>query len=111
MLNFGTPSALKACTTLEFWSPTNTVPPPGVVATACGKRKTPPPWAGSPTTDPVSAGAACAGATAPPPAATTAAVTAADSRARAGRRITDHNVTARPEVAPRAMAPGALVRP
>ena len=57
-VNCGVPDASKACTVPEYWSPTNTVEPPGDTATACGKRKTPPPFGGSPRTDGASVGPA-----------------------------------------------------
>ena len=40
------PARPNRCTTLEYWSPTKIAEPPGVYATACGKRNTPLPVAG-----------------------------------------------------------------
>src|SRR4051812_16108885 len=63
--NLNAPSGPKAWTTLEFWSPTKTVWPPGLTATACGKRKTPPPCGVSPTTEGDHVAAPASVATAP----------------------------------------------
>src|SRR3954452_9087238 len=64
-VNFGAPVASNACTTPEYWSPTNTVEPPGVTAPAWGNRNTPA-SGGSPMTDAVigAAGAAAAASSA-----------------------------------------------
>src|SRR3954451_12459016 len=91
----GVPSAANDCTTPLYWSPMNTVPPPGENATAWGKRKTAPVTGSSPTTDGVSAGPAARAVAGPkrPASAATA------DRARACRRV---RVTSPLEPFPRA---------